>query len=229
MTDFLLERNKQNYLDYFKIKPSYFIGRRIITTIVLTVLYGMLIWIFLNPLLFLGLPLAMYIGYKLPYIELLRMKRHEAIVKEYMFPTFLRYFLALIETQGNVYQTLVATIPYMDDPLRGELIKLVQRLDDSSADSREAFLDFVEFIGSSEAYLIMGMIHEFSEEGIIKEELKELDNDINALQENKTNEIIEIKANTLLKHADPIIAGGLAYVIAFTIILIFAYMSEVSF
>lgn len=229
MVDFLLEKNKHNYLDYFKISPSYFLRRRIMTTVIFALLYGAIMWLFPNPFLFIGLPLAFYFGYKLPYIELLRMERHEAIVKEYMFPTFLRYFLALIETQGNVYQTLVATIPYMEDPLRSELIKLVQRLDDSSADTREAFLDFAEFIGSSDAHLIMSMIHKFNEEGIIKEELKELDDNVNLLQENKTNEIIELRANSLSKHADPIVAGGLAYVIGFTIILIFAYMNEIAF
>lgn len=227
--DFLLERNRRNYLDYFNITPGYFLRRRIMTTIILTVLYGVILWLYPNPKLFLLLPLVMFFGYKLPYIELLRMKKHENIIKEYMFPTFLRYFLALIETKGNVYQTLVATIPYMEEPIKSELIKLVQRLDDSSMDSREAFLDFAEFIGSSEAYLIMGMIYEFNEEGIIKKELDELDNTVTILQENKTNELIEHKANSLFKHADPIVAGGLAYVIAYTIILIIAYASQIPF
>lgn len=227
--EFLLEKNKQNYLKYFDIDKGYFLRRRIVVMTILTFLYGVIMWMFANPKLYIGIPLVMYFGYKLPYIELLKMRRHEDIIKDYMFPTFLRYFLALIETKGNVYQTLQAVIPHMDEPIKGELIKLIQKLDDDSVDSRKAFIEFADFIGTSDAHLIMGTLHEFNEEGIIKEELIELDETTNKLQENKTNEIIVMKANSLAKHADPILAGGLGYVISFTIILIIAYVNSIQF
>lgn len=224
--DFLLEKNKKSYLEHFNISTGYFIGRRIVISLIFLILYGLIIWMYPNPKLFLGIPIVAYLGYKIPYIELLRMKKHEDIVKEYMFPNFLRYFLALLETQGNVYQTLRATIDYVDDPIKTELINLIEKLDDSSLNSRDAFMDFADFIGTSDAYLIMGVLHEFNEEGIVKKELDELDEHVSRLQENKTNEIIEARVNSLSKHADPILAGSLAYVIAYTIILIVAYMSD---
>src|SRR5690625_6104012 len=112
-------------------------------------------------------------SYKIPYIDLIRKKRRDNIIKKFMFPTFLRYFISLLDTQGNVYQTLRATVPYLSEPIKTEVIKMLVKLKHQNVNNRDAFMNFVEYIGSSEAHMIMGMINEFNEEGINKEEVKE--------------------------------------------------------
>ncbi|GAA2776160.1 hypothetical protein GCM10010451_68710 [Streptomyces virens] len=140
----------------------------------------------------------------------------------------MRYFISLLSTQGNVYQTLKATIPYIHEPMKSKLEKLVEDLDRQNINNREAFLEFAESIGSSEAFMIMEMIFEFHEEGINKEDVQELENTINNLQQNKINELIEYKVNQMGKHANPILVYGLIFIFLFTGITMIAYLSQLN-
>src|SRR5690625_6360346 len=81
-------------------------------------------------------------SYKIPYIDLIRKKRRDNIIKKFMFPTFLRYFISLLDTQGNVYQTLRATVPYLSEPIKTEVIKMVVKLEQQNVNNRDAFMDF---------------------------------------------------------------------------------------
>lgn len=224
--EFLLERNKEMYLDYFNLSNKKFMKRRLKITLIISFLYVVVLYMYPNPLLIVATPLVVLLGYKLPYIELLRLKDQEDIVKQHMFPLFLRYFISLIETQGNVYQTIRATIPYMQDPLRSEIIELIKKLDSVNVSSHDAFIEFAEYIGSSEAHMIMGVISQFYEEGIQKSELVELERTIKDLQENKVNEMIDYQVNSVDKHADPILFYGLGYVITFVIVVFVAYFKD---
>src|SRR5690625_3320603 len=107
MIEVLLEKNRNMYLDYFKLTKRELLFRRLRVMAVFSVLFGVIYYLYHDTkwLLFL-FPLVLFVGYKLPYYELLRIKSKEGIIKEQMFPTFLRYFIALIGTQGNVYRTL---------------------------------------------------------------------------------------------------------------------------
>lgn len=171
-----------------------------------------------------AMPIVGFLGYKVPYIELINRKGKEDLIKQYMFPTFLRYFISLLDTQGNVYQTLKATVPYMKDPLKTEVASLVLKLEKQNVNSRDAFMDFAEYIGSSEAHMVMGMIYEFNEEGISKDDIRELEDMIKNLQENKTDELIEQKVLSMDKHANPIMVYGLIFVFAFTILVFISYL-----
>jgi cyanate lyase len=228
MTEILLERNRHLYYDYFNIDERKFFRKRFTTALLFFICIAAVIFSTGNLWLIAGIPIVMFIGFKLPYIELVSKKSKQDIIKQYEFPTFLRYFISLLGTQGNVYQTLNAIIPYIHDPMRAELEKLVKKLSENNVQNREAFREFAESIGSSEAYLIMEMIYEFHEEGITKEELKELENLVDKLQENKVNELIEYKVNKIGKHANPILVYGLLFIFLFTGVVLVAYLTQLN-
>lgn len=216
--EILFERNQAIYLEYFKLTKKQLFMRRLKLMIAMSFLFAVIFYSY-NDLfwVWLLLPVFLFVGYKIPYYELMRNKSKEDIVRELMFPTFLRYFVSLIGTKGNVYQTLKSIVPYMDDPFRTELIKLIKRLEDDRVENHQAYMAFADFVGSSDAYMIMGVINQFDEEGIKKKDLQELELLVKNLQENKVNEAIEMKVNALDKHADPILFYGLTYIIIFTL------------
>lgn len=224
--EWLLEKHRDNYLRYFNISKKAFLKKRLMTTFIILLLYLVILIVSFNYWLVVAIPLVAFFGYKLPYLELLNRKKHVDIIKEHMFPTFLRYFISLIGTHGNVYQTLKATIPYMQEPIRSELIKLVKKLEAKNVNNYEAFIEFGDFIGSAEAHMIMNMIHQFDEEGIKKSSLEELELTVKNLQENKINELIDLKVTAVDKHANPILVYAIAYIIIFTVTLFIAYFKE---
>lgn len=218
LMELLFEQNRNMYLEYFKLTNKDLFMRRLKVMIVMAFLFGVIIYSYNDSnLIWLLLPVLLFIGYKIPYYELMRIKSREDIIREMMFPTFLRYFVSLVGTQGNVYQTLRAIVPYIEDPIKSELIKLIKKLDDKDYENYQAYMDFANYIGSSEAYMLMGVINQFDEEGINKKELQEFELLVKNLQENKVNELIEKKAHSLEKHADPILVYGLTYIIIFTL------------
>ena len=216
--EILFERNQAVYLEYFKLTKKQLFMRRLKLMIAMSFLFAVIFYLY-NDLfwVWLLLPVFLFVGYKIPYYELMQKKSKEDIVRELMFPTFLRYFISLIGTKGNVYQTLKSIVPYMNDPFRTELIKLIKRLEDDRVENHQAYMAFADFVGSSDAYMIMGVINQFDEEGIKKKDLQELELLVKNLQENKVNEAIEMKVNALDKHADPILFYGLTYIIIFTL------------
>ncbi|WP_053071872.1 hypothetical protein [Ornithinibacillus contaminans] len=226
MIEVLTERNKGVYFDYFRINEKKFFSNRLLMAIMFLAIYLLLIYSFNNWYLLIGIPFSMLIGFKLPYLKLISMKNKDDIIKQYAFPTFLRYFIALVGVKGNVYQTLKAVIPYVNAPIQAELEKLVNNLDKNNVSNRDAYMLFADFIGSSEARMIVEMIYQFDEEGINKEELRELENTIEQLQENKTNELIDYKVSTMEIHANPIILYTILYVLGFTVLVFIAYLSE---
>lgn len=227
LMELLFEQNRNMYLEYFKLTNKDLFMRRLKVMIVMAFLFGVIIYSYNDSnLIWLLLPVLLFIGYKIPYYELMRIKSREDIIREMMFPTFLRYFVSLVGTQGNVYQTLRAIVRYIEDPLKTELVKLIKKLDDKNYENYQAYMDFADFIGSSEAYMIMGVIQRFDEEGINKKELQELELMVKNLQENKVNEAIERKVHSLEKHADPILVYGLTYIITFTLIVFFVIFSQ---
>lgn len=224
MLEVLMEKNKKIYFDYFRIDTKKFFMKRLLVASLFLFAFVVLIYAFDAINLLVIAPFALLLGYKVPYMELISKKKKSDIIKQYMFPTFLRYFISLIDTQGNVYQTLKATIDYIDEPIKTALEKLVKKLEENNVNNREAFMEFAEYIGSSEAHMIMNMIFEFNERGINKSDLLELENTITRLQENKTNELIEYKVNSISKHANPVLIYSLTYIFAFTAIVWVAYL-----
>lgn len=140
---------------------------------------------------FFTLPFAAIIGYKLPYYNLLSYKQKTDRLNTQMFPEFLVTFVALLPTSGNVYQALVASLEYTKEPLRSSLERLIRKIEDDNR--REDYMDFADYIGTSEAYMLMDMIYQFSEYGIKKEALVEMQRFSQELDKNKMAELIEQK------------------------------------
>ncbi|MEC1158681.1 hypothetical protein [Cytobacillus horneckiae] len=226
MVEVFTEENKKMYLEYLKVNEEKFFSKRILTAVIFAIAYTVIIMMIDNPWYLIGIPFIMVFGYKIPYIELISFKKRSEILNQYMFPNFLGYFVALLDTQGNVYQTLKATTQYINDPLKSEVENLINKLEENNVDNRDAFLEFAEYIGSSEAHMIMNLIYDFTEEGINKNDLIELESMISKLQENKTNEYIRYSASSMDKHGTPMLIYGMLYVFIFSALALTGYASS---
>lgn len=228
MLEIITEKNKALYFEHLNINEKKFFNKRVLLAILFFLAYFFLFVYNSNNLwLLLGIPFVMLLGFKIPYMELVSKKSRQDMIKQYIFPNFLMYFSGLLNSQGNVYQTLKATVDYIHEPrFKQELEKLIQKLDEKNTNNRDAFMDFAEFIGTSEAQLTMSIIYGFYEEGINKKELDELENIIQQLMENKTNELIEYKVAKMDKHANPILLYALIYIVIFTLLLQASYLKE---
>ena len=227
MNEVLNEKNRVAYLDYFNIKKSKFLFQRILSSALL-VFIVLAIGLAGNKPFFLFLtPIAFFLGYKMPYMNLLSMKRHADTLKQYSFPTFLRYFLILSETQGNVINTLKATLIYLDRPTEIEVTKIIKSLEEGE-NRRKAFMDFADYIGTIEANMVMDMIYNFDQDGIDKDSLHELEELVEKLQENKTNEFITKSVNSMESHANPYIFSSMGFMFGFIGIVIMSYLSLVT-
>lgn len=175
---------------------------------------------------FITLPVAFYLGYKIPFLNLIFSKRKNDLLNSYLFPQFLQSFLALLSSSGNVYQTLVETIKYTSDPLQTELKRLVENIEQGNR--RDDYLAFANYIGTSEAYMIMDMIYQFSEYGVKKEALKELENYIYILHENKTDELIQRKMIEMDKYSYMPIFISLIVSFGFAAVIFFHYFKDIT-
>lgn len=216
------------YFDYFKVDKKQFFIKRILLILLFTIVYTLVYLQQQNILMLIGYPIAILAAYKLPYFQLISRKNKRDIINQYAFPTFLRYFVSLIETQGNVYKTLRAIVPYMHEPLKEKVQELVVKLEKDEESQRDAFMEFADYINSSDARMIIGIIYEFHQEGINKNDLKELESVVNELQNNKVNDLIEYKVNGMEKHATPIMIYALAYILGFAGIVMMVYFTSVN-
>ncbi|MGR0121722.1 hypothetical protein [Bacillus halotolerans] len=224
MKDLLFAKSQKVLLDMFKVKKGEFIIQNIICGIALAIPFLIISFLLKVPLLALGSPLLFMIGYRIPYLSLLGKKYHIDTIKYYSFPKFLRNFINFSETQGNVYKTFEAILPYTENPIKDEVVKLMAKLNDPRCtleDRREAFFDFGKFVGTPEAFLVINTISNFDQEGINREALEKLEDLVQNLQNNKTNEYIHNKVKAQEKFANVPIISGLCFTFFFTGIIIF--------
>lgn len=188
LAELLTEKNKEGYLDYFGQEEGKFRNTRLIFGLLFSLIAILFAYIVGNPFVYLGVIIAFYLGYKYPYFNYITKKNKNDLIISYIFPEFLQVFMAMIPTSGNVYQTLKNTIPYVKEPVRGELEKLVRNIE--KGNDRKHYMEFADFIGSSESLMIMDMIYQFSEFGVKEKSLEELQRYIKNIQENKVDELI---------------------------------------
>lgn len=192
LTELISEKKLDQILKYFDKSHETFRVTRILYTVAFLMI-ALLISLIVakSPLFYLVIPVAGLIGWKMPYYNLLTLKKTYDKKNAHLFSNFLTTFIALIPSSGNVYQTLIACIPYTKDPIRTKLEILIKDIEQGN--SREGYMKFAEYVGSSESYMIMDMIYQFSEFGMKKETLKELYEYVHDLQKNKIDELIEKK------------------------------------
>lgn len=225
----LIELIKEDYLDvyleYLNRDKKKFRNVRFIFGGIMFLAFALGVLIMKKYMLFLGIPIAFLIGYKLPYLNLMMSKKQSDLMVSFMFPQFLQTFMALLSTSGNVYQTLKATLPYTSEPLKGRLKNLVAKIEDEN--NRDNYVEFAEFVGTSEAYMIMDMIYQFSEFGVRKEIINELKNYIQNLQENKVDELIERKMVAVEKYGFAPVFISLFMILGYAGVIFWYYMHDV--
>lgn len=224
MKELFVEKSLDFYIKFLKVNKKKFWTMRLTLGLGLFFLLVLAFLKFKNPWFLVGSPILGYVGYKLPYIKIVSMKNRVDIVNSFLFPNFLRTFISLLGTQGNVFQTLSATIPYLDEPIKSEVSKFVKKIEKNNA--REYYLEFAEYIGSNEAYLIMSMIYEFSNVGTHKDMLTELERYIDDIQQNKTKQLKQYKIYKMEKHANLPVVSTVVFVLIFSLSCMYYYISN---
>lgn len=224
--ELLKEKNVETYLNYFNKNKKKFRYERLLYGSAFFLIFTLAILMIGKQLLLVMTPIGFLLGYKIPYINLILRKREADIIVSFLFPQFLQSFIALTSSSGNVYQMLKNAIPYTGEPLKSELVKLVRKIEDGT-NRREDYLSFAEFIGTSEAHMIMNMIYQFSEFGIKKETLSVLQDYIKNMTENKTNELINKKMASMDKLGLMPLFISLFFVIGFAGVIFWHYFQHV--
>ncbi|QHZ53356.1 type II secretion system F family protein [Paenibacillus larvae] len=223
--DVLQEKNVDVYLEYFGQPKKQYRALKWMCTVLIAGLYGLAVWMMHRDMYWMGLPLVALGANKFLYLNLILKKRKQDLLKTYLFPEFLRYFISLIETSDDVRLVLEETVPYVKEPLKEELVALIEKLKETNDPS--AYMQFADSIGSSEASMIMSIIHECAEFGIQKEAIHELERFIETLHENKTNELIERKIRQMDVYAYPALLLSVGFVLSFAGVLFMYYMSKI--
>lgn len=228
--ELLFETNLNSYLNYFKMEKKSFNSFRWILALFLffmTILAGLFLpghYSHYKVLLIVLAPVVGFLGFKMSYIDLLLKKKNDQLLIEYAFPQFLRYFISLIQVKGNVYQALIATVPYIEEPLKSQVELLTKRI--ASGNKREAYMDFADFINTSEASMIMSIIYDFSEDGIKSESLQALEQYIFNMYNNKMNELIDKKVNKMENYSKYSLIFSVLFILSFVAVLFYHYFFE---
>lgn len=228
--ELLFETNLNSYLNYFKLEKKSFNSFRWILALFLffmPILAGLFLpghYSHYKVLLIVLAPVVGFLGFKMSYIDLLLKKKNDQLLIEYAFPQFLRYFISLIQVKGNVYQALIATVPYIEEPLKSQVELLTKRI--ASGNKREAYMDFADFINTSEASMIMSIIYDFSEDGIKSESLQALEQYIFNMYNNKMNELIDKKVNKMENYSKYPLIFSVLFVLSFVAVLFYHYFFE---
>lgn len=196
LTELIREERLHTVLRFFDKEYKSFRTTRIIYLIAFVMIGLMASMIAAkSPWFYLTVPAAGIIGWKLPYYNLLALKSKYDKINAHLFASFLTSFMALVPSTGNVYQTLVACVPYTKEPLQGKLLLLIEDIE--KGNSRDGYLAFAEYVGSGESFMLMDMIYQFSEFGMKKDTLKELFEHVQDLQKNRIDEVIESKMRSM--------------------------------
>lgn len=226
LNELIKEERLSDLLYFFNQDRKQFKKTRLIFG-VLFMLLGFIVFYLKSSLPYLIVPiLGFVIGYKYPYYKLIAKKNREDVLNSYLFPEFIQSFIALIPTSGNVYQTLLATYPYTKDPLKSRLATLIEKI--QKENKREYYLEFADFIGTSESYMVMDMIYQFSEFGIKKDSLKELQSYMAEIQKNRMNEIIEKKMRVMENYSLIPVFIPMMVVLGFAVVVMYHYWGQVS-
>lgn len=226
MEKFISEKYRDDYLEYFGKNARKFLLQRVVFGLIMLIVVAAAGIMFGKLWIILVSPIGGFIGYKFPYIQLVKDKAHDDMLKSFIFPQFLRYFIALIGTQGNVYQTLVATVSYMGGEVGRKLEEFIAKIEIDN--NHEYYTDFAEYIGTNESHMVMSMLYDFSEKGVVKEELEELERTIDKLNENKTNQMVQFKTDEQEKYMNTPIFSSIFFVMSFAAVIVVKNVLEIS-
>lgn len=226
LTELLREEQLPYILAYYKKDQKHFTKSRKI---------GMLLYAFLAliVLLFFGklvsmwyiVPLAALIGYKLPYIKLISKKNKDDHINAYLFPRFISSYIALIGSTQNPYDTLKLTVPYIKGELQDKVIQLIEGIDRDG--SRDHFIAVADYVNTTEAYMVMDRLYTFQTHGVDEDALKELEQHIAEIQNNRMDDLIKVKMTRMESVGLMPLFISMVFVIGFAGILMIYYLQDV--
>lgn len=220
------EQLREAHLEFFQISKKQLLLKRILYSHILSMLFFMGIsFMQVSAIWYICLPIAFFIGWKLPYLKLLLDKSSIDLKNAFLFLPFSQSFMVLLPSTGNVYQALKTTVPYTQAPLNSKLEELIKKIEQGN--NRQDYLEFAAYIGSPEAYMIMNMIYQFSEQGVRKEAIQALQQYIQNIQENKVDQLIETKMDTSFKISYLPMLLALFLVASFAVVLFTHYIGTI--
>ncbi|MDF2558072.1 MAG: hypothetical protein K0R71_1900 [Bacillales bacterium] len=191
------------------------------------ILFLSFLYYFHNPFFIIFSPIFLFIGWKLPYLFLLKQKNYDDILKNYLFPNFLKLFISLFTVKETVLKTLQATTVFLENgSFKKELENLIVEIEERNIDSSTPYIKFANYIGTSEAHLVMSFLFEFDHEGIKKQELQMLASIVQDMHENMVNEICVIKENSMMKYANIPIFIALIFIFLFVASIFYYYLAN---
>lgn len=228
MMELITESNRAEYYTRMYIDQNKFLKQRVQYAI-----FGLMIGLMLGGaflyimkfsivgwvIMFLVTIACGYIGWKLMYQRLRGSVRAQEAKLSLMFPEFLQTFIALLEANptASIVTVLKTSIPYLKSPIRQQVLKLVNAIYMDSTDNavRESMMDFAAYIGNLEATRIMDLIFSMYREGANPSVLKELEEKVQKLNENKVEAYVSRKAKGLTGKAFPSLVLGIFYVMIY--------------
>lgn len=238
LRELLLEENREKYYEMLGINISLFRRQRIqhVIAMILLWLAGVvgLFWFkgmsAETVLLTLAAPAFGYMGWKIPYWNMMKLHNQRKDKLAFMFPEFLTTFISLLGSQsgGNVIQTLRLTSDYVKEPLKAQLVKLVDTVTVNSdpESAYMAFRGFADFIGTREASQVMMLVYEMYVHGTDEGALSELEDKIDRLNDNKLDELVLRKSTKLRGMAIPSLVLTTAFIFIWVGVVIVQVMSK---
>lgn len=239
MMDIITEANREDYFRRLYIDVDKFRKQRI-TGAVSGAFFGLMIGVaayFMGNggvstmmLMLLLTAVGGYIGWKLKYYELTTAVKTQNNRLSLMFPEFLQTFIALLESSptSSIVTILETTVPYLKSPIRQQIVKLVNAIYQDGTDSqvRISMMNFASYINSPEASRIMSLIYSMYVEGANPEILKELNEKVTQLNNNKVDAYVSKKATALSGKAFPSLVLGVFYILVYVGLVGLRYVSD---
>lgn len=239
MFEIITESNKRDYFNRLYIDTKLFKKQRITTALIGAIVglvagfgalfaleFGVAGFVALIGLVFLG----GYGGWKFKYIQLRGAVKEQNAQLDMMFPEFLQTFIALLEASptNNITSVLETSIPYLKQPVRQQVLKIVNRVYENGTDEnvRDAMMTFAEYIGNVEATRIMDIINSMYVSGANPQVLKELDEKVQAMNANKVRTYVEKKSKGLQSLSMPSLVLGIVFVFGFLGVVGSEYLSR---
>ena len=170
-----------------------------------------------------------YVGYKWKYKELMGLARQQDNKVGMIFPEFLQVFIGMLEVNpsGGVMNALKMTIPYIKNPVKSRVIRLVYAItaDGSTRNVREALQEFGQYVGSVDAIRILDMIYTMYVDGVDPRTLDLAAEKVEELNRNSVDSFVEKKKKSLNMKSIPALIIGIGFVFGFVGVLAVQYLT----
>lgn len=239
MFEIITESNRQEYYKRLYIDEPKLKKQRLIDTLTfafLGLLFG-IAFLYMAEFSILGFIITAittaiggYAGYKKRYTTIRSQVRQQEGKVSLMFPEFLQTFISLLDANpsASIVTILETTVPYLKQPIKNEVMKLVKAIytDGRNESVRHSMMVFAQYMNTDEAMRIMMLIYSMYEEGSNPSMLKELEDKVDQLNQNKVDTYVNRKGRTLAGKSFPALVLGIAFIFAYIGLLGVAYVTN---